>query len=320
MKLRLTLSLCLALAGFACGDDDGDTTTTPATDAFVPTADMSTVDVDMNSPAETRTLNLAFTDLPELGDGFEYEGWIIVAGEPVSTGRFSVTDGVLSESAFVVDAADADAAAMFVLTIEPSVGDDPAPADTHVLAGAFASGEAGLTIGHEAALGTDFADAAGTFLLATPTSASEDDDNQGIWFIDPSSGSPMAGLELPALPAGWVYEGWVVDISGDEPMPISTGTIAALDAADSDGAGASAGPEGAPPFPGQDYIDPARDLSVDHMAVISVEPSPDDSPAPFQIKPLATPIAAEVGMANPQTLGLAIGDNTLSGTATFAAE
>ncbi len=39
------------------------------------------------------------------------------------------------------------------------------------------------------------------------------------------------------------------------------------------------------PLPGQDFIDPARVLTGG-LAVISVEPVPDTSPAPFAIKPL----------------------------------
>ena len=323
MKKTLWLTattIALALGGFGCDDDDPATTDTTDDnmegDAFTPSQDMGPTNGDSGGE-ETRTLTLTFEGLPELGEGYEYEGWLIVAETPVSTGRFDVVDGTIEPATFQVDAADADAAGMFVLTIEPSVGDDPAPADTHVVAGAFAAGSADLGIEHPAALGDDFASAAGTFFLATPTSAATDDDAQGIWFIDASGGAPAAGLALPELPAGWVYEGWVVDIAGDAPMPISTGTFTAVDAADSDDAGDAAGPEAAPPFPGQDFIDPVRDLSDGHMAVISIEPSPDDSPAPFQLKPLATPIEAGTGMENPQTLGLAIEDNTITGTATL---
>lgn len=315
MRHSLAWLTIAALTAVGCGDDDAtdttDTTDTPMADMFVPTVDMG------DPPDETRTLTLAFEGLPALGDGYEYEGWIIVDDAPVTTGRFDVVDGVPSPATFEIDAAMADAAAMFVLTIEPSVGDDPAPSDTHVVAGPFAAGDADLTIGHMAALGDDFTGATGTFILATPTSAAEDDDAQGIWFIDPSGGAPAAGLDLPDLPAGWVYEGWIVDVSGDAPMPISTGTFTAVDAADSDGAGEAAGPMDAPPFPGQDYIDPARDLTADHMAVISIEPSPDDSAAPFQLKPLAMMIGTDTGMPNPQTLGNAIGENGISGSASF---
>ena len=317
MKIRFVLMTALALAGYACGDDDGATTDTTDSDAFVPETDGFVPTEDMEVAMTTSTLSLSFDGLPDLGPDFVYEGWILVDDAPVTTGRFTVTDGVLEPATFEVDAEQAAAASAFVLTIEPAVGDDPAPTDTHVLAGDLAAGSASLTIGHAAALGDDFSGAAGTFLLATPTSEATDDDAQGIWYVDPSGDAPMASLTLPTLPAGWAYEGWVVDVSGDEPAPVSTGTFLVFDAADSDGAGATAGPGDAPPFPGQDFIDPARDLTVDHMAVISIEPVPDDSPAPFQLKPLAVGIGAGVGMANPHTFDLAIAGNTISGTATF---
>ena len=52
------------------------------------------------------------------------------------------------------------------------------------------------------------------------------------------------------------------------------------------GAGPDAGPEPGPAFPGQDFVvyqgGPVLDLaSGDFAAVISIEPVPDTSPAPF---------------------------------------
>ena len=108
------------------------------------------------------TLSLELNGLPTLGADQVYEGWLIVDGSPVSTGRFNVD----STSAFVdmtVDSVTAGEASTFVLTIDPAVGDDPAPADTHVLAGDFDADNAELTIDHPAALATDFADAEGEF-------------------------------------------------------------------------------------------------------------------------------------------------------------
>ena len=55
-------------------------------------------------------------------------------------------------------------------------------------------------------------------------------------------------------------------------------------------AGPAGGPDGdGPPFPGQDFVNPPMDL-IGGAAVISVEPEPDDSPAPFVLKPLLTPV------------------------------
>ncbi|MCH7814420.1 MAG: hypothetical protein IID40_10420, partial [Planctomycetes bacterium] len=175
---------------------------------------------DDDAMPEMRTLQVAFEGLESLGDSFVYEGWIIVDDNPVSTGRFAVlADGTANPATFEIDADDAAAATVFILTIEPSVGDDPAPADTHVLAGALEDGSATLTVGHAAALGDDFTSAEGTFILETPSTADlADDFAQGIWWLDPDAG-PGPSLVLPELPAGWVYEGWVVGVDG----PMSTG-------------------------------------------------------------------------------------------------
>ena len=311
-----TLSLVGLLAVWGgCGDDDGgmDAGTDAGADTMV---EMDTGGGD-DAGAETRSLTFSFTGLPVLGDEYVYEGWVIVDDAPVTTGRFTIDDaGALDPASFELAADVVDAATMFVLTIEPATGDDPAPADTHVLAGPIASGSAMLTIGHMAALGDDFSSAEGTFILATPSSAAADDDNQGIWFLTP--GDPMtAGFTLPTLPAGWVYEGWIVDTSGAAPVPTSTGRFTDVAAADDDAGGPAAGPDATPSFPGQDFIDPATDLSDGHMAVLSIEPDPDDSPAPFQLKPLGLPIGTDVGPGNPYTMNNIIGDNGISGTATF---
>jgi hypothetical protein len=226
-------------------------------------------------------LGLNFTGLQPLGAGYDYEGWLIVNGNPVSTGTFSVDGaGHTVPNTFFVRASDAAAATAFVLTIEPSPDPDPAPSATHVLAGDWDGMMANLTIGHPAALGDDFTSATGAYILTTPTTADiADDYNQGIWWVDPGVGGPS--LVLPTLPAGWAYEGWI----GTPDGPISTGRFLTPAGADSDGGGPAAGPDPAPPFPGQDFIDPPLSL-IGLAAVISVEPEPDDSPAPFAIKPL----------------------------------
>lgn len=266
-----------------------------------------------NAPpiAPSSTVAWAFTGLEELGPDFEYEGWIIVNGAPVSTGRFTVDDqGVPSSTSTVVAAGDAAAATAFVLTIEPVIDPDPGPAATKILGGDFAQGQAGLTVAHPAALGTDFSTATGGFILATPSSNVTDDESQGIWWLDPSTG---ATLQLPALPAGWSYEGWVVGGSG----PVSTGRFTDPAAMDSDLAGPASGVDSdGPPFPGQDFVNPAMDL-VGLTAVISVEPEPDDSPAPFTLKPLVTAtISSDLAPALQMMMNNAAATNP-TGTATI---
>ncbi|MEM9996771.1 MAG: hypothetical protein AAF809_03635, partial [Bacteroidota bacterium] len=186
---------------------------------------------DSDGPV-TGTLSLAFSGLEPLDNGFHYEGWVMIDGAPVSTGKFNVSDSgslvtlqgaAIANGAFSVDRLDA--AAAFVLTIEPAGDTDAIPAATKLIGGDFGGASAALSTAHPATLGSDFASAAGQYIIATPTSAAMDDEASGIWFLDASSGMPMAGLDLPTLPEGWAYEGWVVL----NDSPLSTGTF--LDAA-----------------------------------------------------------------------------------------
>lgn len=272
----------------------------------------SNVDVwcGVSETSDDARLELSFADLPVLGDDYLYEGWLITADGPVTSGRFVVTGNEDSHT-FTIDRALADASQMFVLTIEPKFGDAPEPSDTHIIAGPFDGGVAQLTMDHGAALGTDFLGAEGGYILETPTTAGiADDFDQGVWFLEPAAG-PGAGLQLPELPAGWRYEGWVVGEDG----PVSTGTFTDPAMADRDGAGDAAGPDGAPPFPGQDFINPAMNL-VGTKVVLSVEPDPDDSPMPFFIKPLAGDVADE-GAGVFQSLGNIAEGSQVSGLATL---
>ncbi len=238
-------------------------------------------------PSTMANIELNINGLEDLGSSYAYEGWIIVDGAAVSTGVFTVNgEGELSTNSFEVNNADLDKATAFVLTIEPSPDADPAPSDVHILAGDFDNGAGTLTVGHAAALGDNFTAASGSYILATPTDGGSDtNETSGVWWLDPATG-PGPGLTLPTLPAGWVYEGWAV-VDG---TPISTGRFTDLSAADDfDG---FSGTAGGPPYPGEDLLTNAPsgltfpvDLSG-KTVVISVEPSPDNSPAPFTLKPL----------------------------------
>lgn len=291
VKTLIATSLTAVLLGCGSDDDNGN--------------NGSNSDILEDNQAR---LTLAFTGLDDLGEDFVYEGWVIVNGEPVTTGRFTSTDSDIQ----TVSAEDAEAATKYVLTIEPAVGDDPAPAPTHVLAGDIVNSGATLTIGDGAALGTDFTNSTGSFIVETPSSAATDDFDQGIWWLSPTATGATAGLSLPALPEGWAYEGWVAGPDG----PVSTGTFTDVAAADSDGAGPTGGTAGSPPFPGQDFIDPPVSV-IGMTAVISVEPVPDNSPAPFGIKPLIDSDIENVGAGGSQDMANVIAENQPSGTLTI---
>ncbi len=248
------------------------------------------------NPTPTGEITLNLTNIDDLGDDYVYEGWIIVDGNPVTTGTFTAdADQNLSETTFSVDATQLEAATAFVLSIEPTVDTDPAPSDVKYLVGDFSGDEAAVNT----SIVGDFSAAAGKFIIAAPTTASMDDDLSGVWFLDNSSGSPVASLVLPTLGAGWAYEGWAV-IGG---QPVSTGIFTAGDAADASSA-FSGTDNPAPPFPGEDFINnaPAGLTFPTELAetpiVISVEPVPDNNAAPFTMKPLikVTPAAPSIGM------------------------
>ncbi len=245
---------------------------------------------DDNSGPTTSNLTLNLQGLEELGSDYVYEGWIIVNGAPVSTGTFT---SVSSSQVFAVNTDQLNSATSFVLSIEPAVDPDPAPADTKVLVGDFTGNSAMLN----SSIVGDFSNASGAFFLRSPTDemgTNNGNDEYGVWFGTPGA-PPTPNFVLPTLPAGWTYEGWVVGDSG----PITTGTFNVFNTADNfDGFSETSQP--GPPVPGEDFFinAPAGEtfpLDVrGRTVVISVEPVPDDSPAPFAMKPL-------VGMAGQET-------------------
>lgn len=247
---------------------------------------------DDNEPTNANlTLNLQ--GLEALGDDFVYEGWIIVDGAPVTTGTFS---SVTFPQTFSVNADQLENATRFVLSIEPANDSDPAPADTKLLVGDFSGNSATVNAG----IVGDFSNASGAFFLRSPTDetgTNNGNDHYGVWFGTPGM-PPVPNFSLPVLPAGWAYEGWVVGDSG----PITTGTFTAFDARDSfDDFSETAQP--GPPVPGEDFFinAPAGEtfpLDVrGRTVVISVEPVPDNSPAPFAIKPLVGTAGQETAPA-----------------------
>ena len=269
-------------------------------------------------------LVLSFSNLAPLDEATEglYEGWAIINGAPVSTGVFNVNavgQPVMPGGGAVIPSFPAGGelglASAIKISLEP-VGDvDPGPSGLIVLTGDVNSETTPLV---SALPGLDMLmTSAGSYILATPSDNSEDtgNDNQGIWYL--SMPGPMAGLtNLPDLGASWVYEGWIVDISSGSPMPYSTGTFAAGDDFDSDMAGCMGG---GPPFPGQDFTafhcGPVFDLdSGDFVAVISIEPVPDNGPGPFMFKPLAGMIPTDA-LQTGGTVGNQVADTFPTGTA-----
>ncbi len=274
---------------------------------------MSCGDDDSPSAALTSDLTLNISGLENLGDDYIYEGWVIVEGAPVSTGTFSVDEsGALSNNSFSITSSVLELASKFVLSIEP-VGETGAaalaPSNTKILGGDFTDNSASVNIMDGAAFGTGFGAVGGDYILATPTSSATDDELKGVWFLNNSTGSAVAGLtNLPDLSenAGWTYEGWVV-VNGTQAY--STGTFNKASGADDNATTSlTKGTDGnGPGYPGEDFLnnlpdDFPTDLSG-AVVVVSIEPVPDNSANPFTLKPLlgevpTTPVTGVVYSAS----------------------
>ncbi|MGI9623167.1 MAG: anti-sigma factor domain-containing protein [Acidimicrobiales bacterium] len=332
MSIRLfATALALALLAAACGGDgdsateatsSGDQanagpTSEPATtlepeptSTPEPIAEPTATPEPTAIPEPVPVVSIAADGLPALGGGAVYEAWLIVDEMPVSIGTFDSIEGGIE---LAVDP-DTTATAV-VITIE--LDDDPAPADTHVLAGTIADGVAQLTVTDTAAIGVDFSESRGDYILGTPTDGNGPPENErsGIWWtFIPRSQS----LFLPELPAGWIYEAWQV-IDG---VPVSSGTFDVLFGA-ADNAAPFSGPQPGPPFPGEDFLMNAPtglmfpvDLRGSEV-VITVEPLPDDSADPFPVVPLRgfVPDDAIDHTAYPVAN---VSDSLPTGTATFS--
>ncbi|OUS02574.1 hypothetical protein A9Q86_03475 [Flavobacteriales bacterium 33_180_T64] len=248
-------------------------------------------DDDNNTPTNS-DLTLNLNGLEALGDDFVYEGWIVVDGSAISTGTFT---SVTFPQTFSVNTTQLNSATTFVLSIEPAVDPDPDPAATKVLAGDFTGNSAAVWVAPVTEDADDFTASWGRFFLRTPTdevmgSGNNLNDEFGIWFGTPGTNPPASGLGLPTLAPGWNYEGWVV-VEGVG--PISTGTFTGFTEVDDFNGFSGAENTVGPPIPGEDFLlnAPAGfTFPLDirgRTAVITIEPSPDNSPAPFAMKPLS---------------------------------
>lgn len=293
---KLTIASILGLSLLAsCSDDDSSNT-----------EDKKDSDDKMDMMSN---LELDITGLKALGADFVYEGWLIVEGQmaPVSTGRF--TDPMLKSQS--VSSELLKSAMAYVLTLEPAneTGDAlTAPADSKLFRADFDENTA--TISYKT-IGSDYSDLttaefSGNAFLRTPTDDADGvakNDEAGIWFGTPGM-PPVADLELPDLTevSGWTYEGWIV-IDG---KPYSTGTFNNPKAADDNAATSQfkGSVNNGPGIPGEDFIQNLMGTGFEGgadlrggTAVISIEPVPDDSPAPFVLKPLLGAIGQDTAPA-----------------------
>ncbi len=285
------------------------------------------------------TLEFSLDGIPDLGNTGHFQAWIKYGEDIASLGKFrvvgsgfnaevkspltSVTFGTLGSFTFevVAGAPPSQADAVFitfehdddrdslptrtivlVAPIDPTITD----ADNRVVANLTVNGDG---IGAEDRL-PDFSSASGSFSIYTPTDdlgfGDEANESLGLWFVDQAD--PRTSLlDLPALPRGWTYQGWIA-AGGD--VPVSLGRFQDSKDVDDDYATYPGRGEliNGPISPGQDFVSSVifpgimpQDLTEEPATIqITVEPFPDNALAPFlQLTVLSTPILD--GSVDPNT-------------------
>lgn len=258
-----------------------------------------------NEEETVKTITQSFQNLPDLGANYVYEGWLIVGSEKISTGRFTNIEAANYTSG-LIDIEKANTATTYVLTIEPTTetgADLLSPSGWIFSKGNFTNNSATpLTNDALFSGASNLETATGNFFLKAPSVGTTGSDANGIWFIDALPPTTGGFTSLPTLADGWIYEGWVV-VPNDNGVatPVSTGRFSNSNMADESFFGAAnnnefKGPNGVPPFPGEDFIldpnsrypDVTFPIDLQNATiVISIEPTTNDAASPFGLKPFA---------------------------------
>jgi len=282
-RLMLILYLCLVLALLSC----------EKTELLSPESRVTSIELEMNG----------FSDL---GSNFWYEAWLAwQEGDVVrskSLGIFKIdAQGQCTPNSFDVELGDLQRAQSFFITIEEDdlpgkrlVENTSGQTDTltgpgphKIFSGKLVTNSAYFSLGDEFLLNFNFATAWGTYLLNAVSVEQTAPSTSGIWFVNKDDqGQLIAGLDLPDLPAGWSYQGWVVINT----VPVSTGKFVSSTGADKSAVYYNSA-QGSYPFPGEDFlINPPQglafpvDLSGKDIYITLEPPLPENCPAPYSVK------------------------------------
>ncbi len=304
----LTLALVFLLALLGCGGDG-----------------------PITGPNGSSTITLSLTGLRPLGEGLNYQAWLISGTPSEPWGSPVVIFDIDEEGRMLDPAADTVLTGPFPGRLDPpdvlGVAVSLEASDTllsyssytFLLGGDLVQGSATLTTEHWIAFDHSLDNSSGRFVLGTPTDEDEGNELAGVWFMDTGAIPTGPGLNLPEAPEGWIYEGWV----SLEGVDLSTGKFLGPVGADSSNlyGGASPGPA----FPGEDFLTGAPagltfppDLS-EAGVFVTMEPWKEldvgsDGPFPLRLLEGGVPVGA-----TPQTPYelVSLVDQLPSGTATI---
>jgi len=276
--IALAVLVIVGVGGFALlsGDDDD----------MDKTENQSTSQQSGSTAVDAKDLpfNLSLTNLAPLDSGV-YEGWVVRGDDKLSFGRFNMTADGMVDGTLAFDSLTVQDGDTIAISIEPDTDPDPGPSATIVLAGEVMNGSANL------AFPVDVSGFGGQYILATPTTAAQDDETAGVWFTITGSDT---SLDIPVAPDGWIYEGWAV-VDG---TPYTTGQF--KDPSMADMFNGYSGPGNAPNKPGEDFVANLANAPLDLRGgtiVVSLEPYQDGTDptgeGPAQVKPLTHMVPAD---------------------------
>lgn len=217
------------------------------------------------------TITLSATGLPGLPQG-TYQGWAVLEDGTKIPADYqdALVNGEQHQYELPQEAADATSVAV---TVEPEGDNNDQPSGVVVMRGSLNDNNTA-----DLSFPVDLTQASGGYTMATPSNGSGQE-TSGVWFIEKTGSKPPSpALNVPELPSGWVYEGWV---KLPNKPPVTTGRF--RDPTEPDFYGGFSGDQGVPPRPGEDLLnktDRAPDgvsFPVDLTAqqtkvVLSVEP------------------------------------------------
>lgn len=197
------------------------------------------------------SFEVSLNGLPQLPSSLTYVGWFDGDDIPATYlfDKDADANGKIDYINTQTPLKFLDSAQIFYITIEnkADVGTSNfRPSTRVILQGRFTKGAANLWISENA---DKYSSALAKFALATPTDNNPSNFYNGLWFVDSlDTGTPAAGLDLPVLYGGWIYEGWV-EVGG---LFLSTGRFSNPKAADLFNGFSGTSPGFA--FPGEDFL------------------------------------------------------------------
>lgn len=280
----------------------------------------------INPTDQVSKIDLQVTGLNTLGDSAWYECWIMwTEGEGDNIKNIYESIGLLTDYNGEVHSRSANVNLGYIqrminliITIEEDIvpgyrvivtptSTDSAkgPSSYKIIAGKVTANSSKFNVGNDLILDFDFEKSQAKYILDTPTDTLNNNPKRGIWFlnldttisdIEDSSGtvigtdttiSQESGLDLPELPNGWIYEGWII-MNSDT---VSIGTFVEPYGAD-DSSKYGAGTAGGYNFPGEDFIENPppgiifpTDLSGKQIFITIDAPHPATSYTPFRLIP-----------------------------------